>query len=101
MEQGFEQGYRMHRVLSNRNRLDVDRLDDADRERYYSTERLIEFAAPASGEYLSATPSASRVENCAHTDFRDGLREYLDRGLDRGGHVPHHLETAFDWQVDR
>jgi len=33
MEQEFKQGYRMHRVLSNLNRLDVDRLDDADRER--------------------------------------------------------------------
>jgi len=31
MEQEFKQGYRMHRVLSNLNRLDVDRLDDADR----------------------------------------------------------------------
>jgi succinyl-CoA:acetate CoA-transferase len=43
----------------------------------------------------------SLVENCAHPDFRDGLREYLDRGLDRGGHIPHHLETAFDWQIER
>ncbi|MFD1635361.1 hypothetical protein ACOZ4L_16335 (plasmid) [Haloplanus ruber] len=33
MEQEFKQGYRMHRILSNLNRLDVDRLDDADRER--------------------------------------------------------------------
>ncbi len=32
MDQQFKQGYRMHRVLSNLNRLDVDRLDDADRE---------------------------------------------------------------------
>lgn len=30
MEQEFKQGYRMHRILSNLNRLDVDRLDDAD-----------------------------------------------------------------------
>ncbi|MDG5778579.1 acetyl-CoA hydrolase/transferase C-terminal domain-containing protein [Haloarculaceae archaeon H-GB2-1] len=43
----------------------------------------------------------SLIENCAHPDFRDGLREYLDRGLDRGGHIPHHLETAFDWHIDR
>ncbi|RLM49193.1 hypothetical protein [Halorubrum sp. Atlit-28R] len=33
MEQEFKQGYWMHRILSNLNRLDVDRLDDADRER--------------------------------------------------------------------
>ncbi|MEE6209907.1 acetyl-CoA hydrolase/transferase C-terminal domain-containing protein [Salarchaeum sp. III] len=43
----------------------------------------------------------SLVENCAHPDFRDGLREYLDRGLDCGGHIPHHLETALDWHIDR
>jgi len=30
MEQEFKQGYRMHCVLSNLNRLDIDRLDDAD-----------------------------------------------------------------------
>ena len=33
MEQEFKQGYRMHRILSKLNRLDIDRLDDADRER--------------------------------------------------------------------
>lgn len=33
MEQEFKQGYRMHHILSNLNRLDVNRLDDADRER--------------------------------------------------------------------
>jgi hypothetical protein len=33
MEQEFKQWYRMHHILSNLNRLDVDRLDDADRER--------------------------------------------------------------------
>jgi hypothetical protein len=30
MDQQAKQGYRMHRVLSNLNRLDIDRLDDAD-----------------------------------------------------------------------
>ena len=43
----------------------------------------------------------SLVRNCAHPDFRDGLREYLERGYERGGHIPHHLETAFDWHIDR
>jgi len=42
MEQEFKQGYRMHRVLSNLNRLDVDRLDDADRERVETTRDLLE-----------------------------------------------------------
>jgi len=43
----------------------------------------------------------SLIRNCAHPDFRDGLREYLDRGRNRGGHIPHHLETALDWHIDR
>jgi len=42
MEQEFKQGYRMHRVLSNLNRLDVDRLDDADRERVETARELLE-----------------------------------------------------------
>jgi len=33
MEQEFKQGYRMHRILSNLNRLDVDQLYGTDRER--------------------------------------------------------------------
>jgi hypothetical protein len=42
MEQQFKQGYRMHRVLSNLNRLDVDRLDDADQERVETARALLE-----------------------------------------------------------
>jgi hypothetical protein len=42
MEQEFKQGYRMHRILSNLNRLDVDRLDDADRERVETARNLLE-----------------------------------------------------------
>ncbi len=42
MEQEFKQGYRMHRVLSNLNRLDVDRLDEADRERVETARNLLE-----------------------------------------------------------
>jgi hypothetical protein len=42
MEQEFKQGYRMHCVLSNINRLDVDRLDDADRERVETARDLLE-----------------------------------------------------------
>ena len=42
MNQQVEQGYRMHRVLSNLNRLDVDRLDDADRERVETARALLE-----------------------------------------------------------
>jgi len=42
MEQEFKQGYRMHRILSNLNRLDVDRLDAADRERVETARDLPE-----------------------------------------------------------
>ena len=42
MEQEVKQGYRMHRILSNLNRLDVDRLDDADRERVETARDLLE-----------------------------------------------------------
>jgi hypothetical protein len=42
MDQQVEQGYRMHRVLSNLNRIDVDRLDDADRERVEIARHLLE-----------------------------------------------------------
>jgi len=41
------------------------------------------------------------IEHCAHPDYRDALREYLERGLDRGAHVPHDIETALDWHADR
>ncbi|RLM62833.1 hypothetical protein [Halorubrum sp. Atlit-26R] len=42
MEQEFKQGYRMYRILSNLNRLDVNRLDDADRERVETARDLLE-----------------------------------------------------------
>ena len=42
MNQQVEQGYRMHRVMSNLNRLDVDRLDDADQERIETARDLLE-----------------------------------------------------------
>ena len=41
------------------------------------------------------------IENCAHPDYREDLQEYLSRGLDSGGHVPHDIETALDWHVNR
>jgi hypothetical protein len=42
MNQEVEQGYRMHCVLSNLSRLDVDRLDDADQERVETARGLLE-----------------------------------------------------------
>ena len=42
MDQEFKQGYRMHRILSNLNQLDVNRLDDADQERVQRARALLE-----------------------------------------------------------
>lgn len=42
MDQQLQQGYRMHCVLSNLNRLDVDRLADADQERVETARDLLE-----------------------------------------------------------
>ena len=42
MNQEFKQGYRMHRIFSSLNRFDVDRLDDADRERVETARNLLE-----------------------------------------------------------
>lgn len=42
MDQQFKQGYRMHCVLSNLNRLDIDQLDDTDQERVETARDLLE-----------------------------------------------------------
>jgi hypothetical protein len=61
MEQEFKQGYWMHRVLSNLNRLDVDRLDDADRERVKTARDLLE-------EVSLLTRPGDRAGADAHAD---------------------------------
>ena len=42
MEQQFQQGYRMHCVLSNLNRLNIDRLGNTDQERVETARELLE-----------------------------------------------------------
>ena len=42
MDPDVEQGYRLHCVLSNLNRLDIDKLDDADQERVETARSLLE-----------------------------------------------------------
>jgi succinyl-CoA:acetate CoA-transferase len=37
------------------------------------------------------------IKHCAHPDYRNALTDYLNRG----GHIPHHFETALDWHTDR
>ena len=58
MEQEFNQGYRMHCVLSNLTRLDIDRLDDADQERVERARALLEgvslLTRPADGDGTDA-----------------------------------------------
>ena len=41
------------------------------------------------------------IDTCAHPDYRDALREYLDRAIAAapGKHLPHDLEHAFDWHT--
>ena len=58
MEQEFKQSYRTHCVLSNLNRLDIDRLDDADQERVQRARALLEevslLTRPADGDGTDA-----------------------------------------------
>lgn len=38
------------------------------------------------------------IENCAHPDYRDALRDYYDRAEKAGGlHTPHLLNEALSW----
>ncbi|MEC4113894.1 succinate CoA transferase [Myroides pelagicus] len=40
------------------------------------------------------------IENCAHPDYRDELRDYYTRALNEaGGHTPHILEEAFKFHI--
>lgn len=45
--------------------------------------------------------AAALITHCAHLDYRDELQDYLDRGKENGGHIPHDIETALDWHTDR
>ncbi|WP_137290460.1 acetyl-CoA hydrolase/transferase C-terminal domain-containing protein [Natronorubrum halophilum] len=38
------------------------------------------------------------IEQCSHPQFVDDLEAYVARGEAAGGHIPHHLESAFSWQ---
>lgn len=38
------------------------------------------------------------VENCAHPQFRNDLRAYIERAEQHNGHVPHDFETVFSWR---
>nr|WP_228546352.1 acetyl-CoA hydrolase/transferase C-terminal domain-containing protein [Halegenticoccus tardaugens] len=42
--------------------------------------------------------AAELITECAHPSFREDLRAYVERAERTGGHIPHDLETAFDWR---
>jgi succinyl-CoA:acetate CoA-transferase len=42
--------------------------------------------------------AAEIVAECAHPDVREDLRAYLGRAEEGGGHLPHDLDSAFDWR---
>jgi succinyl-CoA:acetate CoA-transferase len=35
------------------------------------------------------------IENCTHPDFREDLREYVEKADVSGGHIPHDLDSSF------
>jgi succinyl-CoA:acetate CoA-transferase len=37
------------------------------------------------------------IKKCAHPSFRPQLRAYLNQAAKNDGHIPHDLESAFDW----
>lgn len=37
------------------------------------------------------------IENCAHPDVRDALRDYFKRACSKGGQTPHLLDEALRW----
>ncbi|HVJ33055.1 MAG TPA: acetyl-CoA hydrolase/transferase family protein [Terriglobia bacterium] len=39
------------------------------------------------------------IRNCVHPLYRDALKDYFDRALQRGGQTPHIIEQALDWHV--
>ena len=50
---------------------------------------------------LAPRERAGRILEVAHPDYRSELEAYRDRADERGGHVPHDLETALAWPRDR
>ena len=47
---------------------------------------------------LAPVERAERMIEVADPAFREQLRAYLDRARESSGHVPHDLDSVFDWQ---
>jgi succinyl-CoA:acetate CoA-transferase len=41
------------------------------------------------------------IDHCAHPQFAEHLRAYVDTTSSAGGHIPHDLENAFSWHSSR
>ena len=39
------------------------------------------------------------IENCAHPEYKPKLRDYYQRTLEKGSHIPHLIEEALSWHV--
>lgn len=46
---------------------------------------------------LGPSERARELIDIAAPAYRDALRAYLERASRSGGHIPHHFETAFEW----
>ena len=40
------------------------------------------------------------IENCAHPDYRDALKDYFERACRVGGQTPHILREALSWHIN-
>jgi len=71
MKQEFEQGFRMYYIRSDLNQVDVDQLDDADRERIETARDLLEAVSlltrPADGAKGTSTQTPNWVADHAQS----------------------------------
>jgi len=89
MEQSSKQGYRMHHYLSNLNRLDVDRLDDArieseSRPRVNRTRKRHSSTSRRRGHSNVTAPTTPPTVGCVHSCVRGRLRNRIPDDHRRG-----------------
>ncbi|MBA7582764.1 Succinyl-CoA:coenzyme A transferase [subsurface metagenome] len=37
------------------------------------------------------------INNCTHPEYKSKLKNYYQRALGKGGHIPHLIEEALSW----